>query len=79
MRLVAPARPHWPPLPQTSDKIVLSERLEEIRSTIIQNMLTYHPESREVLAAGRRVNYGRVAAATCVPFCRSNSVASSPR
>ena len=39
---------------QTSDKIVLSERLEEIRATIINNMLTYHPESREVLAAGRK-------------------------
>jgi len=33
---------------------VLSERLEEIRGTIINNMLQYHPESRDVLAAGRR-------------------------
>ena len=41
---------------QTSDKIVLSERLEEIRATIIHNMLTYHPESRESLAAGRPFN-----------------------
>lgn len=39
---------------KTSDKIVLSERLEDIRATIIQNMLTYHPESRDSLAAGRR-------------------------
>ena len=39
---------------KTSDKIVLSERLEEIRATIIQNMLMYHPESRDSLAAGRR-------------------------
>jgi len=39
---------------KTSDKIVLSERLEEIRGTIINNMLQYHPESRDVLAAGRR-------------------------
>ncbi len=43
---------------QTSDKIVLSERLEEIRATIINNMLTYHPESRESLAAGRRPSSG---------------------
>jgi len=33
---------------------VLSERLEEIRSTIINNLLLYHPESRESLAAGRK-------------------------
>jgi hypothetical protein len=39
---------------QTSDKIVLSERLEEIRATIINNMLAYHPESRDSLAAGRK-------------------------
>jgi UTP:GlnB (protein PII) uridylyltransferase len=30
---------------KTSDKIVLSERLEIIRETIIQNMLQYHPEA----------------------------------
>jgi UTP:GlnB (protein PII) uridylyltransferase len=33
---------------------VLSERLEEIRATIINNMLAYHPESRDSLAAGRK-------------------------
>ena len=43
---------------KTSDKIVLSERLEEIRATIIQNMLMYHPESRDSLAAGRRPGSG---------------------
>lgn len=41
-----------PPWAQTSDKIVTSERLEEIRATIINNMLVYHPESREALASG---------------------------
>lgn len=30
---------------KTSDKIVLSERIEDIRTTIIKNMLEYHPES----------------------------------
>ena len=34
--------------------MTLSERLEEIRGTIINNMLTYHPESRDSLAAGRK-------------------------
>jgi UTP:GlnB (protein PII) uridylyltransferase len=38
----------------TSEKVLKSARLEEIRMTIIQNMLTYHPESGEVLAAGSR-------------------------
>jgi UTP:GlnB (protein PII) uridylyltransferase len=36
----------------TSEKVLKSARLEEIRMTIIQNMLQYHPESGEVLAAG---------------------------
>ena len=35
---------------------MLSERLEEIRATIINNMLTYHPESRDSLAAGRKTS-----------------------
>jgi len=35
---------------------VLSERIEEIRATIINNMLTYHPESRDSLAAGRKTS-----------------------
>lgn len=30
---------------KTSEKIVTSERLEEIRETIIRNMLEYHPEA----------------------------------
>ena len=33
---------------------MLSERLEEIRATIINNMLEYHPESRDSFAAGRK-------------------------
>lgn len=37
---------------------MLSERLEEIRAVIINNMLTYHPESRDSLAAGRRPSSG---------------------
>lgn len=37
----------------TSEKVLKSARLEEIRMTIIQNMLQYHPEAGEVLAAGR--------------------------
>jgi hypothetical protein len=36
----------------TSEKVLKSARLEEIRMTIIQNMLQYHPESGAVLAAG---------------------------
>jgi UTP:GlnB (protein PII) uridylyltransferase len=42
------------PRPQTSEKVVLSERLEEIRATIINNMIEYHPESRDSFAAGRK-------------------------
>jgi hypothetical protein len=38
----------------TSEKVLKSARLEEIRMTIIQNMLQYHPEAGEVLAAGSR-------------------------
>lgn len=36
----------------TSEKILKSDRLEDIRMTIINNMLYYHPESAEALAAG---------------------------
>jgi UTP:GlnB (protein PII) uridylyltransferase len=36
----------------TSEKVLKSSRLEEIRMTIIQNMLQYHPESGAALAAG---------------------------
>lgn len=35
----------------SSEKVLKSSRLEEIRMTIIQNMLQYHPESGEVLGA----------------------------
>ena len=41
---------------------MLSERLEEIRGTIINNMLTYHPESRDALAAGRKPSSNDAAA-----------------
>lgn len=37
----------------TSEKILKSARLEEIRMTIINNMLYFHPESGEILAAGK--------------------------
>lgn len=37
----------------TSEKILKSARLEEIRMTIINNMLYYHPESSESLVAGK--------------------------
>jgi len=37
---------------QTSEKITKSERIEEIRLTIINNMLQYHPESAEYLLDG---------------------------
>lgn len=36
----------------TSEKITASERLEEIRFTIIKNLMEYHPESIESLAMG---------------------------
>ncbi|KAK9810145.1 hypothetical protein WJX72_005535 [[Myrmecia] bisecta] len=38
----------------TSDKILKSARLEEIRLTILNNLLYYHPESGEELAWGVR-------------------------
>uniref|UniRef100_A0A383VZI1 ACT domain-containing protein n=1 Tax=Tetradesmus obliquus TaxID=3088 RepID=A0A383VZI1_TETOB len=37
----------------TSEKVLKSARLEEIRMTIINNMLYYHPESSETLVAGK--------------------------
>lgn len=37
----------------TSEKVLKSARLEDIRMTIINNMLYYHPESAQVLAAGQ--------------------------
>jgi len=38
---------------ETSEKVLRSARLEEIRMTIIQNMIHYHPESAQNLAAGK--------------------------
>ncbi|KAL4459008.1 hypothetical protein ABPG75_013873 [Micractinium tetrahymenae] len=37
---------------RTSEKVVKSAKLEEIRITILQNLLEYHPESGEQLAWG---------------------------
>lgn len=37
----------------TSEKITRSAQIEEIRMTIINNLLYYHPESGEALAAGQ--------------------------
>ncbi|KIY99044.1 Unknown protein DS12 from 2D-PAGE of leaf Flags: Precursor [Monoraphidium neglectum] len=37
----------------TSEKITRSAQIEEIRMTIINNLLYYHPESSEALAAGQ--------------------------
>ncbi|KIZ06575.1 alpha-1,2-mannosyltransferase [Monoraphidium neglectum] len=38
---------------QTSDKITRIAQIEDIRMTIIKNLLYYHPESSEALAMGR--------------------------
>lgn len=38
---------------ETSEKITRSAQIEEIRMTIINNLLYYHPESSESLAAGQ--------------------------
>jgi hypothetical protein len=32
----------------TSEKVVKSEQIEQIRTVIIQNMIKYHPEAAEV-------------------------------
>lgn len=37
----------------TSEKITRSAQIEEIRMTVINNLLYYHPESSELLAAGQ--------------------------
>lgn len=39
----------------TSEKIVKSSRLEQIRFTILDNLTRYHPESEDLLNFGRRV------------------------
>lgn len=41
---------------RTSDKVVKSARLEEIRLTILQNLLKYHPESVDELAWGGKIS-----------------------
>ena len=38
----------------TADKIMKSQRLEEIRLSILQNLQFYHPEAGEQLAWGRK-------------------------
>ncbi|PRW60057.1 hypothetical protein C2E21_1907 isoform A [Chlorella sorokiniana] len=37
---------------RTSEKVVKSSKIEEIRLTILQNMMEFHPESQEQLAWG---------------------------
>ena len=39
---------------RTSDKVTKSARLEEIRLTILNNLLQYHPDSAEEIAWGER-------------------------
>eukprot|EP00241_Pyramimonas_parkeae_P012920 CAMPEP_0114228446 /NCGR_PEP_ID=MMETSP0058-20121206/2349_1 /TAXON_ID=36894 /ORGANISM="Pyramimonas parkeae, CCMP726" /LENGTH=299 /DNA_ID=CAMNT_0001339397 /DNA_START=3999 /DNA_END=4898 /DNA_ORIENTATION=- len=39
---------------KTSEKVTSSERLEEIKSVILNTMMEFHPEARSYLAAGRR-------------------------
>ena len=40
----------------TSEKIVKSDMIEQIRMTIINNMLTYHPEAAEFLVEGQHID-----------------------
>ena len=40
---------------KTSDKVIKSARLEEIRLTILQNLLKYHPDSADEMAWGGKV------------------------
>jgi UTP:GlnB (protein PII) uridylyltransferase len=40
----------------TSEKIVKSEMIEQIRMTIINNMLTYHPEAADFLVEGQHID-----------------------
>jgi UTP:GlnB (protein PII) uridylyltransferase len=40
----------------TSEKITKSDVIESIRMTIINNMLTYHPEAADFLVEGQRVD-----------------------
>lgn len=45
---------------RTSEKVVKSDKIEEIRLTILNNMLQYHPESGEQLAWGSDMARGSV-------------------
>ena len=38
----------------TSEKILRSKRLEEIRATIFENLLLYHPEAQEEMGWGAK-------------------------
>lgn len=40
----------------TSEKITKSARIEQIRITVINNMLTYHPEAAEYLVEGQHID-----------------------
>jgi len=40
----------------TSEKVVKSEMIEQIRMTIINNMLTYHPEAADFLVEGQHID-----------------------
>jgi len=40
----------------TSEKVVKSDMIEQIRMTIINNMLTYHPEAAEFLVEGQHLD-----------------------
>ena len=40
----------------TSEKIVKSDMIEQIRLTIINNMLAYHPEAAEFLVEGQHID-----------------------
>ncbi|KAL6782768.1 CGL93 [Auxenochlorella protothecoides x Auxenochlorella symbiontica] len=48
---------------ETSEKVVRSSRLEEIRLTILNNMLRYHPETSQQLAWGSPSAYSGMNAA----------------
>ncbi|KAK3273350.1 hypothetical protein CYMTET_18400 [Cymbomonas tetramitiformis] len=41
---------------KTSEKITASERLEEIRNTVLSNMIQFHPEAEELIATGHKVS-----------------------
>lgn len=41
---------------KTSEKVTKSEKIEQIRMTVINNMLTYHPESAQYLVEGQHID-----------------------